>query len=176
MWLPSWRCPERGSRVVQLYHAHKEAPPPEDHQRTIGMVLAPREGRRRAPCGEGRQCPPNRSIRGDRPLVMTSMKEALMDSGCVGSTEDHTLVGTFWEVYHENRRCSRDTYPVSCITMYTRVRKKVLPFRILATKITAQMLHHSIHFARKWIEKGCTGRFPASPSQPPNPKPEPSNS
>ena len=28
-----------------------------------------------------------------------------------------------WEGYHERRRCSRDTYPESCITKYTSVRR-----------------------------------------------------
>ena len=29
----------------------------------------------------------------------------------------------FWEGYHESRRCSRDTYPESCIAKYTSMRR-----------------------------------------------------
>jgi len=32
------------------------------------------------------------------------------------------LIG--WEGYRESRRCSRDTYPESCITKYTSIRRK----------------------------------------------------
>ena len=32
---------------------------------------------------------------------------------------DRLRVGWLWEGYHESRRCSRDTYPESCITKYT---------------------------------------------------------
>ena len=34
-----------------------------------------------------------------------------------------TLVGPFSKGYHESRRCSRDTYPESCITKYTCIRR-----------------------------------------------------
>jgi len=42
----------------------------------------------------------------------------LIDSGLVGSTHFHA----FWEGYSESSRCSRDTYPESYITKYTRIK------------------------------------------------------
>ena len=33
----------------------------------------------------------------------------------------HTLAGLLWEGHRESTRCSRDTYPQSCITEYTLV-------------------------------------------------------
>ena len=42
-------------------------------------------------------------------------------SGLVGSTDTR---GTSREGYHESRRCSRDTYPESYITKYTRIRRE----------------------------------------------------
>ena len=34
-----------------------------------------------------------------------------------------SCVTNLWEGYHERRRCSRDTYPESCITKYTSIRR-----------------------------------------------------
>ena len=36
-------------------------------------------------------------------------------------SSDRLRVG--WEGYHESRRCKRDTYPESCITKYTSIRR-----------------------------------------------------
>ena len=40
----------------------------------------------------------------------------LENAGASYASRDHILVGPLWEVYHESRRCSRDTYPESYIT------------------------------------------------------------
>jgi len=37
---------------------------------------------------------------------------------------DSGLVGSTGEGHHERRRCSRDTYPESCITKFTSIRSK----------------------------------------------------
>ena len=55
--------------------------------------------------------------------------QGVIDFGLVGSTISHSshLQGHEPEHhagYHEGRRCSRDTYPESCITKYSSIRRE----------------------------------------------------
>jgi len=50
----------------------------------------------------------------------------------------HHTVGPFWEEYHENRRCSRDTYSKSYITNYTS--------RHVSPSIQVDM-YHEVHWS-----------------------------
>ena len=47
--------------------------------------------------------------------------ETIRDRLRVGWFNEFSFITSLWEVYHESRRCSRDTYPESYITNYTAV-------------------------------------------------------
>ena len=56
------------------------------------------------------------------------------------------LYTDLWEGCHESRRCSRDTYPESCITKYTSIRRKTVYYtcRDLTTTCTAPFRYKTL--------------------------------
>ena len=71
---------------------------------------------------------------------MAHIRQSRPDSGLVFQAIDS---GPLWEGYHESRRCSRDTYPESYITKYTRIRryKSFKPFKVFPLRSEAAPQH-----------------------------------
>ena len=78
-------------------------------------------------CGEelcGPLCPESRAV--DQPALLESSVYKVQTATLPAplSKTFHFQGEPLWEGYRESRRCSRDTYPESSITKYTRIRRQ----------------------------------------------------
>jgi len=61
---------------------------------------------------------------GGRFLMSEVTLQVMLDlASARGARMAQTWRPSFWEGYHESRRCSRDTYPESYIIKYTSIRR-----------------------------------------------------